>query len=80
VNGRSLGQSYYSEDSFDSSISSPYSSFAMPQENSLRTAKYSMSMSAISSVANAYPATSSTYEQYFSNIDESGEDQGGIFF
>ncbi|KAJ0405762.1 hypothetical protein P43SY_003612 [Pythium insidiosum] len=42
--------------------------------------KYSMSMSALSSVASTFPTTSSTYEQYFSNIDESGDDQGGIFF
>ncbi|DAZ96599.1 TPA: hypothetical protein N0F65_000165 [Lagenidium giganteum] len=48
--------------------------------NMLRSSKYSMSMSALSTVANSFPATSSTYEQYFNNIDESEEDQGGIFF
>ncbi|KDO32796.1 hypothetical protein SPRG_02494 [Saprolegnia parasitica CBS 223.65] len=57
--------------------------------SSLKTAKYSMSMSALSSVA-AEPAlglrrvasTSATsYEQYFSNIDEEDDDDGGgIFF
>lgn len=44
--------------------------------------KYSMSMSALSSVSNAFATTSSTYEQYFNNIGESEneDDPGGIFF
>ncbi|CCI41939.1 unnamed protein product [Albugo candida] len=42
--------------------------------------KCSMSMSAISSVANACSGTSFTYEQYFSKIEETEDDQGGIFF
>ena len=59
--------------------------------SSLKTAKYSMSMSALSSVAGAtepalglrrVASTSATsYEQYFSNIDEEDDDDGGgIFF
>lgn len=68
--------------------SSPFASLAAASapvsENggrSLKTAKFSMSMSSLSSVANSFPTTSATYEQYFSNINESEEDdQGGIFF
>ena len=87
--GASIGGfgAYHSEDSFEGATTSPFASLASahaalpPQPSSLRTAKYSMSMSSLSTVANNYPTTSSTYEQYFSNIDESGEDdQGGIFF
>lgn len=89
------GSDYRSEGSFDGLAASPFGDLAGAtttatasapssehgSQNSLRTAKYSMSMSALSSVANTFPATSSTYEQYFSNIDESEEDdQGGIFF
>ncbi|RLN87035.1 hypothetical protein BBJ28_00011223, partial [Nothophytophthora sp. Chile5] len=42
----------------------------------------SMSMSSLSTaVTRAVPPTSATYEQYFSNIDETGEnEEGGIFF
>ncbi|OQR98977.1 trehalose-phosphatase [Achlya hypogyna] len=63
---------------------------APPPPSSLKTAKYSMSMSALSSVAAApeplglrrVASTSATsYEQYFSNIDEEDDDDGGgIFF
>uniref|UniRef100_K3W8D4 CBM20 domain-containing protein n=2 Tax=Globisporangium ultimum (strain ATCC 200006 / CBS 805.95 / DAOM BR144) TaxID=431595 RepID=K3W8D4_GLOUD len=81
------GSDYRSEGSFEGISSSPFSSLtasAPSSENggrSLKTAKYSMSMSSLSSVANSFPTTSATYEQYFSNIDESEEDdQGGIFF
>ncbi|TMW59464.1 hypothetical protein Poli38472_004533 [Pythium oligandrum] len=42
--------------------------------------KNSMSMSALSSVATTFVAPVSTYEQYVNNIDESEEDDGGIFF
>lgn len=85
------GSDYRSEGSFEGMTSSPFSTLASSAtasapsledgSRSLRTAKFSMSMSSLSSVANSFPATSSTYEQYFSNIDESEEDdQGGIFF
>lgn len=85
------GSDYRSEGSFEGMASSPFSGLTSSAtasapssesgSHSLRTAKYSMSMSSLSTVANSFPATSSTYEQYFSNIDESEEDdQGGIFF
>lgn len=45
------------------------------RSSSLRS---SMSMSALSSATPAFQPTSSTYEQYFSNINENEED--GIFF
>ncbi|OQS04900.1 trehalose-phosphatase, partial [Thraustotheca clavata] len=59
--------------------------------HSLKSSKYSMSMSALSSAATAsepqslglrrVASTSATsYEQYFSNIDEEEDDHGGIFF
>ena len=48
--------------------------------SSLSKSKYSMSMSALSSAAGTMaPTTSSTLEQYFSNIEEE-EDEDGIFF
>ncbi|TYZ65640.1 hypothetical protein PybrP1_000591 [[Pythium] brassicae (nom. inval.)] len=84
------GSDYRSEGSFEGMSASPFSGLAgatasapASESGSLppRSAKHSMSMSALSSVANSFPATSATYEQYFSNIDESEEDdQGGIFF
>lgn len=86
----STHSAYFSEGSGDNDLNPSFSSIGSSLSlvdsgrengsNSLRAAKLSMSMSALPNVANSFPSTSATYEQYFDNIDESEEDQGGIFF
>jgi hypothetical protein len=67
-----------STDAGRNSLGSLGSSSLLSRDRPSSMMRNSMSMSALSSATPAFQPTSSTYEQYFSNINENEED--GIFF
>ncbi|CAK4135484.1 unnamed protein product [Aphanomyces euteiches] len=78
-------------DAIASEPTTPIAHSILTGMTTLKSAKHSMSMSSLSTVAAAAaqagtfpafqrPAPASTYEQYFSNIEDDDDDQGGIFF